>query len=164
MTWKITTHIIGAQPIANTETTAKHTLGTVVRAEDPDYGSGEFIYLKGVASTAVGSWVAYFPDDWTTALLDTDDSPKQSVAIAMSANVASQYGWYQVRGKASGLALASFADNGDVYATSTGGSVDDAVVDGYMVHKARGASTIVGAGLADFEIDYPYTDGIAGND
>jgi hypothetical protein len=168
MAWSIVSpQICSYQPIDETSTTKRHDLGTEVTAIDEsstgNRGTAKFIYLTGVASTEVGSVVAYFQDDWTTALLDTDNTPKQDVAVAMSASVASNYGWYMVSGKASAKVLAGFADNADVYATSTGGSVDDAVVDGYLVHKARGASAISG-GLADLEINYPYTDGIATND
>ena len=66
MTYAVSS-LAGAQPIANTETTAKHALGTIVRANDPTYGEGEFIYLKGIGSTVVGSIVNY-DDSYTTAL------------------------------------------------------------------------------------------------
>lgn len=149
---------IGHQPIASTSTTQNHPLGTVVRAVDPTYGEGEFIYLLGVASTAVGSWVKYMEDGYTTSLLAANDIGQ--VAVAMSANVASQYGWYQIRGKAIGKALAGYVDNALVYATATVGSVDDAVVAGDRVKKALGASAVdtPSAGLAEFEIDRPFMD------
>ncbi|CAN7371051.1 hypothetical protein [Aminobacter sp. LjRoot7] len=133
-------------------------LGDVIRAVDPVYGVGEFIYLQGVASTAVGSWVVYNPDDWSTVLLGADAIG--SVAVAMSANVASQYGWYQIKGKAIGKTLAGFLDNANVYATATAGSVDDAVVAGDRVKNAKGASAVgtPSAGLAEFEIDRPFVD------
>ena len=154
---------IGQQQIADFSTTQNHALGFRVFADDPTLGEGEFIYLSGVASTVVGSFVTYRADDWTTLLLVADAAGP--VAVAMSANiVVTTFGWYQIAGKASGQAAASFADNGDVYITATGGVVDDAVVDGDLVHNARGASTITSAGLADFEIMYPYTDNIASND
>lgn len=146
------------QAIADTSTTAKHDLGTIVRAVDPTYGVGEFIYLKGVASTAVGSWVTVHEDGFTTSLLAANDIGR--VAVAMSANVADQYGWYQISGKAVGKALASYADNGLVYATATAGSIDDAVVAGDRVKKAIGASAVdtPSTGLAEFEIDRPFMD------
>ena len=133
-------------------------LGTIVRAVDPTYGAGEFIYLKGVASTAVGSWVTYNDDDYSTALLAANAIGP--VAVAMSANVANQYGWYQIQGKAIGKALTGFVDNANVYATSTAGSVDDAVVAGDRVKNAKGASAVdtPSTGLAEFEIDYPVMD------
>ena len=147
---------IGFQPIANTETTRKHVLGTRVLAIDPTYGEGEFIYLAGVASTVVGSVVTYNPDDHTTALLVANAIGP--VAVAMSINVASQYGWYQIYGKAVGKVLAAFADNANCYGTATAGSIDDAVVAGDRVQNCKGASAIdtPSTGLAELEIWYPF--------
>lgn len=158
MTFRITDQVIGSQAIADTSTTQKHPLGTIVRAVDPTYGEGEFIYLSGVASTAVGSWVTVHEDGFTTTLLAANDIGR--TAVSMSANVASQYGWYQISGKAVGKALASYADNGLVYATATAGSIDDAVVSGDRVKKAIGASAVdtPSTGLAEFEIDRPFMD------
>ena len=120
-----------------------------------DRGTGEFIYLKGVASTVVGSWVHYSADDFSTVLAVANG--KGPLAIAMSANVADQYGWYQISGKASGKALASFADDADVFLTATDGSVDDADVAGDYIRCAKGASDVSG-GLADFDIARPFSD------
>jgi hypothetical protein len=158
MTFRVTDPRLGTQPIAETSTTQKHALGTIVHAVDPTYGGGEFIYLLGVASTAVGSWVTYNDDDGSTALLAANAIGP--VAVAMSANVASQYGWYQLRGKAVGKALAAFADNANVYATATAGSIDDAVVAGDRVKNAKGASAVdtPSTGLAEFEINRPFMD------
>lgn len=151
---------VGGQAIAETSTVQRHPLGTIARAVDPTYGAGEFIYLAGVASTAVGSWVTYNLDDGSTALLAANAIGP--VAVAMSANVASQYGWYQISGKAVGKALASYADNALVYATATAGSVDDAVVAGDKVRLAKGASAVdtPSTGLAEFEISRPFVDDI----
>lgn len=160
MTFRVTSSNVGVgyQPIANTETVAKHPLGTRVMANDPTYGDGEFIYLLGVASTAVGSFVLFNPDDYSTSLLAANDIGP--VAIAMSANVASQYGWYQIYGKAVGKVLTGFVDNANVYATATAGSVDDAVVAGDRVKHCKGASAIgtPSSGLAEMEIAYPVMD------
>lgn len=154
-------HQLGIQGIQETSTTANHPLGTRIIAKDfgtNQNGPGEFIYLKGVASTALGSWVTYNLDDGTTDLLAANAIGP--VAIAMSANVADQYGWYQLAGKAVGKALAGFADNGNVYATATAGSVDDAIVAGDRVKNAKGASALdfPATGLAEFEIQYPVMD------
>lgn len=99
MTYAVHT-LAGAQPIANTSTTAAHALGTIVRATDPTYGEGEFIYLLGVASTTVGSIVTYDPTTYLTTLSAVGGNIPRAVAVAMSANVASQYGWYQISGQA----------------------------------------------------------------
>lgn len=158
MAYSITTSRIGLQAIADTSTTAHLPLGTIVTAADSTYGEGEFIYLAGVASTAIGSWVTYNPDDFTTTLLAANAIGP--VGVSMSANVASQYGWYQISGKAIGLCLTGFADNANVYATATAGSIDDAVVAGDRVKGAKGASAIgtPSGSFAEFEIARPFMD------
>lgn len=161
--WVFQEQTLGLQPIADTSTTQRHPLGTIVRAKHETLGGGEFIYLKGVASTVVGSWVTYSLDDGSTALLVANAIGP--VAVALSANVASQYGWYQISGKASARAEDAMADNANVYiGGTTAGEVDDAVVDGDMVHLAKCASTIAAQGLGEFEISRPYTDDITTND
>lgn len=158
MVFAVRNPIVGTQPIADTSTVQQHPLGLKVQANDPTYNEGEFIYALGVASTAVGSWVTINEDDWSTALLAANAIGR--VGIAMSANVAGQWGWYQVSGKAVGKVLAGFLDNANIYATATAGSVDDAVVAGDRVKCAKGASAIgtPSAGLAEVEIDSPYMD------
>lgn len=92
--------LIGAQPIAETSTVKNHPIGTIVRGVDPTYGEAEFIYLLGVASTAVGSLVTYTISSGLTVLAAVGAFKPQPIAVAMSANVASQYGWYQISGVA----------------------------------------------------------------
>ena len=165
MVWVIEDARLGVQPIATTSTTQNHPLGTRVKANHETYRGGEFIYLSGVASTVVGSAVLIIPDGHTTTLLNADDIG--AVGFAMSINdAATDYGWYQIYGKAVGKVLSGFADDGRCYATSTSGSLDDAVVDGDLVHNCLGASAIdtPSTGLAELEIAYPYCDDIAGND
>lgn len=158
MSFTIRNPIVGAPAITDHSTTQKMPLGTIVSADDPTYYSGEFIYLKGLDTTAVGTWVTYNTDDGSTTLLAANAIGP--VAIAMSACVTGEYGWYQINGKAVGKALAGFVDNANVYATATAGSVDDAVVAGDRVKRAKGASAVdtPSTGLAEFEIDRPFMD------
>jgi hypothetical protein len=159
MSFAPTNPIIGLQPIVEVSSVQQHPLGMIVQAVDETYGAAEFVYLKGVASTVVGSWVTYNADDGTTALLAANAIGP--VGVAMSANAAATtFGWYQISGKAVGKALALFADNANVYATATAGSVDDAVVAGDRVKLAKGASAIdtPSAGFAEFEIHRPFMD------
>jgi len=147
------------QAISETSTTRNCALGKIIRAVDKDstnYGVGEFIYLKGAASTVVGSIVTYTADDFTTSLAVAND--RAPIAIAMSANVANQYGWYQISGKAVGKVLTAFADNATCYLTSTAGSIDDAVVAGDLIYRMKGASAIgtPSAGLAELDIERPF--------
>lgn len=157
MAFRATTPRLGLKAIDSNHAEQGDTpLGTIISAYSPDYNEGEFIYLKGAASTAVGSWVLYSPDDFSTSLLAANDVGH--VAVAMAATVSGEYGWYQIQGKAVGKALASFADNGNVYSTATAGSVDDAIVAGDRVQGAKGASAVdtPSTGLAEFEIHRPF--------
>ncbi len=158
MAYVITENRLGMSLIGSVDTAAAVPVGTIVTAYDPSYGAGEFIYLKGVASTAVGSWVTYNMDDGSTTLLAANAIGP--VAVAMAATVANTWGWYQIQGKAIGKALTGFVDNANVSATATAGSIDDAVVAGDRVKRAKGASAVdtPSAGLAEFEIDRPFMD------
>jgi hypothetical protein len=162
MAWKQSFRVVhGGQGIATTSTSQEQDLGSIVQAWDSTYLTGEFIYLKGVASTVVGSFVTYNLKDCTTALLVANAIGP--VAVSMSINVASSFGWYQISGTAVGKAKAGFADNAAVYGTSTAGSIDDAVVAGDRVHNAKGASAVddPSSTLAKFELNRPHTDDIA---
>lgn len=133
-------------------------LGMIIQATDPTYGNGEFILLKGLDNTVLGSWVVYNTDDFSTTLAVAD--AVGPVAVAMAACVTGEYGWYQISGKAVGKVLAGFLDNATPYLTSTAGSLDDSAVAGDYVHNAKGASAIdtPSTGLAEFEISRPFVD------
>lgn len=152
MTWRITSHAIGVQRIADTSTTKNHPLGMIVTAKDDTYGVGEFIYLKGIGSTAVGSIVNY--DDSFLTALDSSavTGPPRPIAVAMSANVASQYGWYQISGMsvAKKAASVSFADgaglgagSGLAVAVATGTVIQGAVVAAVASAKSDVLSVLI---------------------
>ena len=155
MAFIISTPLVGAQPIATTSTTQLHPLGTVVSATDPTYGNGEFIYLAGVASTAVGDLVAFDQTSTIRTVLAT----RGPVGVAMSANVANQYGWYQISGQAVVNVAGAVADNALVYATATAGSTDDAVSAGSQVDGAVFRTSAAGAGTAVVFLDRPAMNG-----
>jgi hypothetical protein len=118
---------IGMQPINETSATQKHPIGLLVQGRDETYGDGEFIYLKGVASTAAGDLVCYLSSTGATVRAVIAGSGSSGpCAVAMSANVANQYGWYQVSG-AGPVKSATVLANTSLYLTATAGSVDDAV-------------------------------------
>ena len=130
-------------------------LGSVVRAFDPTYGEGEFIYAKGVASTVVKDWVGIPSDNFT--LVRAVANGNYPVGVAMAAITASYYGWVQITGKALGNCLTSFTDNGYVNLTATAGSMDDASVAGDFITGAVGASSAVAGDLhAEFELSRPF--------
>ena len=153
---------VGAQPIANTETTQNHPIGTIVRGTDPTFGTAEFIYLKGVASTAVGSVVTYNGITGVTALAPVGANKPQPIAIAMSANVASQWGWYQISGiavvkKTCTVSLASGATVGVLTAGLIAGTGSGKEVQGALV--AAVASATAGRTSVRVVINRPHMQG-----
>jgi hypothetical protein len=152
MTYSVHGHI-GAQPINETSTVQNHPLGTIVKGVDPTFGEAEFIYLLGVASTVVGSIVSYAGTTYQTALGVAVSLVPRPVAVAMSANVASQYGWYQISGtavaaKSSAVSFAAGAAvgllstaTGLAAATASGNEVQGAIV-AAVASAASGRTTV----------------------
>lgn len=143
------------QEIADTSTTQMLPLGTQAEAYDLTLGYGEFIYLKGVASTAVGDVVTF--NQTTYATTRSVAGARGSVAIAMSANVANQYGWYMIYGVAS-VKSGTVVSGALVYVTATAGQIDDAVVagdkiDGMILRSANSG------GFATVGMQYPFLNG-----
>jgi hypothetical protein len=110
MTYVINEPYAAYSPIANTDAgfttsggtvipTPPNQLGAVVRGDDPTYGGGEFIFLKGVAGTVVGSVVEYDGTTYATTLCPATANLARPIAFAMSANATTAtYGWYQIGG------------------------------------------------------------------
>lgn len=149
--------VVIPQAIAETSTTKLLPLGSTCRAIDPTYGEGEFIYLQGVASTAVGDAVVWDSSFVTTR---TVAASRGAVGIAMSANVASQYGWYQIRGLAV-VKVGTVAANAACQTTATDGTIDDTTtagqfVDGMVTRTANGTPS---AGLAVCVLAHPTATG-----
>jgi hypothetical protein len=158
MAYSTNTPQVGIQAIATTSTVQQHQIGTRIRAFDPTYGEGEFIYLKGLASTAIGEAVIY--DEYANTTTRAVAGSRGPVGIAMSANLAAQYGWYQVSGAAV-VKSAAAAANASVYVTATAGTVDDAVVAGDKIDGARykTADGTPSAGFAIVMLDRPALNG-----
>jgi len=138
---------------SDVDTTARHPLGT--RAMDSD--GNEYIYLLGVASTVQYSPVVY-DEEFETVLADSQGTAPANagpIAVAQAAIVADSYGWYMVRGKTY-MISGDVADNGQIYLTTTAGTVDDtdvakALVIGAWARAADDAdeTTVLG------QINYP---------
>lgn len=157
MGWKSQENRLGQTLIEGVDTEKAVPLGTIIQGWHPTYGAGEFIYLAGVSSTGVGSFVTYNLDDGSTTLAVAD--AVGPVAVAMAANTETdEYGWYQISGKGVGKVLTGFADNANCYLTSTAGSVDDTIVAGDYVYGCKGASAIgtPDTGLAEMELSRPF--------
>ena len=137
-------------PVDQVDSTALYTLGTVAQGLDTTYGPVELIYLKAGSGVteALGSVVG-FHGDYETAL-GVANGIYTGVAVALAAVTAGQFAWHVKRGNVATKVAASFADNANVYLTATPGTVDDAVVAGDFIYKAKSISAIgtPSAGLA----------------
>jgi hypothetical protein len=163
----------GQTPFANQE----HPLGTIMRAYDPIYGEGEFIYMQSVASTIVGSWVTYGGygtisgqtgnfAQFQTVLMATTANQDADVAIAMApfpaGSPATAFGWYQISGVAiaGDSAMVNASPPIPVYTTGSG-LVSNTAVAGKQVLNARAltADGTPSAGLFLCQINRPFLQG-----
>jgi NADPH-dependent curcumin reductase CurA len=132
---------LGIQPIALNSTTQNHPLGKIIRANDPTFGQGEFVYLLGVASTVVGNTVVYSTTTYLTALSPNTANNVNPLAVAMSANVAAQYGWYQIGGLAVVKKTAvQVLPNAKIFQSGTAGRWMPTSTAGMHIMGARGAA------------------------
>jgi hypothetical protein len=153
MAYSFTENRAGMLQIANTDSgvtmangtsaipTPPNTLGQVVRAFDPTYGEGEFIMLVGVASTVVGSLVTYNATTYQTTLSANTANQATPVAVAMAANTAGLFGWYQIGGLAV-VKKTAVATNAQVavYQSATAGRIMATAASGKQVLGARSAN------------------------
>jgi hypothetical protein len=161
--WKMTGALTFNQGIDETSTTQNAKIGTIVTAVDiatTDYGMGEFIYLKGVASTVATDMVTYNAGGVTARSVA---NAVGMCAFAMSACVASQFGWYQISGRAVGTGNTSDAANLQVYIHATAGSISDGIVAGDAVEGAVTYSALdtPSSGKIEISINRPYVNNIS---
>lgn len=141
-------------------------LGAVAVAYHPTYGEGEFIYLLGVASTAIGSAVTWNGNTsgvptFQTALAAATANQGAPLAFAMSANVAGQWGWYQIGGNAVAATNGTLAAGpGKVYLAGSGQVTSSATAGEEVVNAVNVTATgTPGAGFAVVEIQRPFAQG-----
>lgn len=164
MTFAFVTPGAGWQPIPQTLSSTDtyppgpHIVGDIVTAVDPVLGGGEFIYLKGVASTAVGDVVTYDTYNQTSTRWDGTANTGLPLAVAMSANVLGQWGWYQISGAATVNIGAAVAAGGKVFYGGTTATVDDAQVNGKQIQAASFLTTSA-SGTAIVQLQRPFVQG-----
>jgi hypothetical protein len=146
--------VAGLRPIAETTTTQHHAIGTQALAKDFNYGAAKFLYLAGVASTVPGDFVCYnLKTGATVRAVHGGATSTGPGAVAMSANIDGQWGWYCVFG-AVPVAAATVAADLPLYLTATAGALDDAVVTGDKISGAISRAATV-AGFATCQLAYP---------
>lgn len=135
MAYKYAHDVLGGQQLTDVDTTQRHALGTICKGRDATYGEGEFIYLKGVSSAAVGHLVSY--DVNFAAVLHTTELDKsRPVAVLLSAiDASTKYGWAQIGGRAivKKAASVSFAAGAGL---AGGSGLAIAVVSGLILNGA----------------------------
>jgi len=160
MPFSITTDIARYQPINETSAVQLHDIGHIVTGFDNTlYAGAEFIYLKGVASTVVGSTVVW---DSTGQTALTIVASRGQVAVAMAACLASQWAWYQISGI--GVAFSSgqtVVTAAPLQATASPGVVDDTTVAGSYIDGmvSKSASGVPASTFTTVSLNRPCMNG-----
>ena len=137
---------------ASIDTIQQHAFGT--RAFDT--AGNEYIYLTGVASTVVGSWVTYDELGITTLLVANAIGP---VAVAMAiTDATTEYGWYCIRGTVEGSLAANCAANASIGYEGASGAAGDGKAAGDTIYGAFSRDATTTAAIATCQITYPFVD------
>lgn len=110
-------------------TVQKNEVGTIATT----HLGQTYVYLSGVASTLVDDWVTYTALFAAVRLIADAVGP---VAIATAAIVASNWGWYLIKGSYATANSDTVAAAGSLWIDGTTGRVDDASVAGDNVYGA----------------------------
>jgi hypothetical protein len=140
---------------SDTDSSKKFPLGFTRQ----DVNGNEYIYMKGVASLAIGSWVT-FDENFAPTLLAAD--AVGPVAISMAANTAATtYSWFQRKGVNTVAKTDTVAADVQLYIDGTAGRADDAVVTGDLILGAS-SQTADTSNVATVRIDYPSVTNVLG--
>ena len=124
------------------------------------YDGNIYIYLKGVASTIVGSAVTYDEAGVTTLIVANGKGP---VAFATGVTDATtEYGWYLVAGTGLADIVANSADNSTIGRETTDGKVGDGRAAGDQIANCfqRVATTAAAVGIV--QCYFPFVDDFQG--
>jgi hypothetical protein len=146
-------------------------LGTIVRAYDPVYGEGEFIYLQSVTATIVGSLVTWAgfgtvtgdpaslnEAQYQAALLAATTLQGRPIAVAMSAfpsgSPATAFGWFQIGGTAVVSTNGTFAVNSPpkVFAAGSGQATSAPAASAQIVNAAAITANGTGGPAGNFAL------------
>ena len=143
MAWVIAENSLGWPRITDVDISAKVRVGSIVRASDPTYGAGEFIYLHGVTSTVTGNLVVFNDPSFDTTLSPDTANLGQSVGVAMApTTVSAKYGWYQIGGLATIKKTAvQVSAKVALYQSATAGRVMDTAATGKKIENCRSANS-----------------------
>lgn len=138
-----------ASPFTQVHSTKKYRLLTRKR----DAAGNEFIYLKGVASTIVGSVVTFDEAGVTTLIAANAVGP---VAVAQAiVDAATKFGWYGIYGTFLTDVVANCADNGKLGRETTDGKVGDGAAAGDNIYGAVARAATTAAAVILCQFTYP---------
>lgn len=146
------------------DTVQRNPLGMVIQGVDSFGAQAEFVYLKGIASTIVGSVVTYDASTGVTALIVADMSGQ--VAVALGLTVAATFGWYGITGTfnvdvvANSAAAAAGAKNPG--RETTDGKVGDGRVAGDEIAQFYQRTATTAAAIVPCTINRPWVDNFLG--
>jgi hypothetical protein len=113
--------------------------GAIVRGYHPDFGEAEFIFLKGVASLAVGDVVSYNALTGATTRWAGTANSGAPLAVAISTPSSSQWGWFAVGGNVPANVSGTVAA-GDIVNFASTATLKSAAAAGKQVLNAVAAS------------------------
>lgn len=94
--------LIGSQLLSNSyipDTVQRHPLGTILEANDPFYGGGEYIYLKSGASSNA-AFLFNWDSNFTTVVNPVTANVGRPIATSLIPTIINTYQWYQIAGQA----------------------------------------------------------------
>jgi hypothetical protein len=136
-------------------TSAPMPLGTVVTGTDALGNFAEYVMLKGVASTIVGSVVNY-DEAGVTALITASSVGPVAVACAICDST-SEYAWYGITGTFPTDVVANCADNAKLGRETTDGKVGDSFAAGYQIVGAVSRAETTGAAVVNCQFNRGFT-------
>ncbi len=126
---------IGSANLLTWEATAFHPLGTQRKVYDSTYGEGQAVYVKANGTFSANDLVKFDTKNLAATVVDSDvaASIRGPVGVALATcGTTSTFGWLLIEGT-NPITSGTVAANAAIFATSTAGTVDDAVVSGNKV-------------------------------
>jgi hypothetical protein len=141
-------------------TTAQNPVGTRCKGIDVTGGGAEYIYLKGVASTIVGS-VVTFDEAGVSTLIAANAKGPVAVATAITDST-SKWGWYGIQGTFATDVVASCNDNATIGRETTDGKVGDGRAAGDEIANAFSRNSTTGAAVINCQFDHSFVNDFLG--
>jgi hypothetical protein len=167
MAWTTTNDRLGTGVPGVIYDVQRNDIGAINSFRDPIYGEGLFIFLPGVASTAIGSVMSYTTSagaaspTGSTTLWTGAVNTGAPLCIATVANIlTTTWAWYQLLGNAQ-VAISGVVAAGDRAFWQANGVVSSTLIASKQANGmiATSANGVPSAGFASYQIHYPVAQG-----